>query len=1593
MTTANLSVGIRTDGAKKSLLELKAWMRKEMAGVALSINDTALTNSVQAALRSKKFGISVNAEALRAEVGKALDQAFAHTHQVKIDTLGLTAQVKAAVEAGMGARLPGAVGGAVGGPDLKTTIQQILTPAVDELSKAAQALRAGARAAGAGAVGGRVTASSTFASTDKDTGERVAVRTSGLDPSAALAKVQEDISNQRLDQIQKEDERRLNQLGRESAAAFRMRQSARRFESQQAREEMADLQRSSNETFRARRAARRFEEIQFKDAVAEQQRDANETFRTRRAAQRFEEQRAKEDFAAMQRSSNETFRARRAAQRFEERQSKDDLSDMQRSANETFRARRTARRFEEQQARQEAARVFERARFDASNQYDGVGSRIAGARAVRDRFGDDRARSLLGNRDFLVDEVEHLDRFRKGADNAGASLGRMRGLMNDTHAAARGLAGSMGAIWLTWGSTAPLVAGAALGLTLRSAFKAGKDLEYQLAFVKVLSDGATVSLNEFGNAVRGSMVAPVEAAQAMRALAQNGLTAQEALQALPPILNLAVAGEMELAAAAYSATGVMAAFNLRIEDLGRIGDVFAKAAALSNTSVSAMTEAMKQASIVGDQYGVSLEETAASLAVMAKRNIEGTAAGTAFRNMLTEVAAPSKKAKEAMASLGVEVFNGNNQLKSFTDIIAQLKDKTAGLNEKGRLAFLNDLFDERGAKAANALLSDYELLEKTLQRLKNEAEGFTQSVTEGLAQTTEGKIKRLISEFQLSTSAAFNDVSSKLGNFVDQLRVAVGSQEFQNFLKAIGSELITLSRFLVEHHEVLLLTVGGWVAMRAALAIGPVIVTVVNAVKSLTTSLVTLRVAALGVAGALTGGVALIAALATEYLFLRSNADSATEAQRRFGNEVDLTSQAFDRSIQKLREENAQLVERNSLIRQGRDPDAAAMMADEKTGKQRLERAREEARIRLEGAEANAKLHQDKPRTLGGILFKGVDSLLGENKKKAEADKALDEARKKLFQTEVNISKFHEEQELKRTNKTETEQNRRLRLADEFNKRVEQFAKSSEGKRAGAQRLNDLRFSLSSAGSQDEATFKAQLEQRQKDLNKLGASYTPRDRASESKAEADARRKAKEAEREQHALDTTLSRRAIDEARQNEQSLRQQVRFHRELQEARYSEAKFGPYLASLMAEQRAVSETESLLSLETATVRKLEEEKNRFTKQSDKENIENEIRRREANIDLLKEEVEHRQELAKAKAAEQARVSNVEFFSEMESLRSKDDSERAKIPVKFDRKVQDPAVAARREAELAIENRYRETIAQHELKIKQAREGTLALQAEISLANANDVEAAMDRYEIGNENLRVEEARLNLLRQQMTESQRLAGNAAAYQAERAQTAQYGWEKFWQQYVENASSSAQMVETIMSGTMNGLEGMIHKFVMTGKVSFREFAASVTASIAQMMATQAMLRFAGFLMGAFGGGGGAVTNHAGLGQSFIDAPFQANLLANGGVMTSSGLMPLKRYSNGGIADRTQVAMYGEGRQPEAYVPLPDGRTIPVTFQGTGAGATSTGPISVSVRIDSKGGAAVESDVSGQKAAALGRGIGDAIRAVIVEEQRPGGLLYA
>jgi hypothetical protein len=120
-------------------------------------------------------------------------------------------------------------------------------------------------------------------------------------------------------------------------------------------------------------------------------------------------------------------------------------------------------------------------------------------------------------------------------------------IANEAHAAARGLAGAVGGLWLTYGSMVPLLAGAAIAGGFKAATTAGAEFAYQLTFVKALGGETADTISQIGAATltmsKDSLHSPVEMANGLRILSQAGLEAKDAMLALPTALDLATVGD------------------------------------------------------------------------------------------------------------------------------------------------------------------------------------------------------------------------------------------------------------------------------------------------------------------------------------------------------------------------------------------------------------------------------------------------------------------------------------------------------------------------------------------------------------------------------------------------------------------------------------------------------------------------------------------------------------------------------------------------------------------------------------------------------------------------------------------------------------------------------------------------------------------------------------------------------------------------------------------------------------------------------------------------------------------------------------------
>ena len=179
---------------------------------------------------------------------------------------------------------------------------------------------------------------------------------------------------------------------------------------------------------------------------------------------------------------------------------------------------------------------------------------------------------------------------------------------------------------------------------------------------------------------------------------------------------------------------------------------------------------------------------------------------------------------------------------------------------------------------------------------------------------------------------------------------------------------------------------------------------------------------------------------------------------------------------------------------------------------------------------------------------------------------------------------------------------------------------------------------------------------------------------------------------------------------------------------------------------------------------------------------------------------------------------------------------------------------------------------------------------------------------------------------------------------------------------KTAEESTNQMTQLVEGWANRSADAFADFAMTGKLNFRGLVNSMIADLVRLAAKQAIL-------------------------SAVTSFFPGFKFAEGGIMTGGGPMALKSYATGGIANSPQLALFGEGSTPEAFVPLPDGRTIPVTLNGGSGGGTSNVVVNVNVESGS-----MQTSSQGD-ASQLGKVIAVAVRSELINQKRPGGLLAA
>ena len=309
---------------------------------------------------------------------------------------------------------------------------------------------------------------------------------------------------------------------------------------------------------------------------------------------------------------------------------------------------------------------------------------------------------------------------------------------------------------------------AALGGVAAAAIKVGSDFESQMSRVKAIS-GATGE--EFEQLKEQAMqlgadtsFSASQAAEGMENLAAAGFTTSEIMNAMPGLLNLAAASGEDLASSSDIAASTLRGFGLAASDAAHVADVLAANANRTNSSVADTGEAMKYIAPLARAAGLSLEETAAAIGIMANAGVNGSQAGTSLRGALSRLSKPTKDMSEAMDELGISFYDSNGKMKSLTEQVGMLRQATEGMTDEQKNNYLVTLYGQEALSGMLALINEGEGSLGELTNAYKNCDGAAQKAAETMQDNLSGALEQLGGSAQTLGLAFYNSVADNLKN-------------------------------------------------------------------------------------------------------------------------------------------------------------------------------------------------------------------------------------------------------------------------------------------------------------------------------------------------------------------------------------------------------------------------------------------------------------------------------------------------------------------------------------------------------------------------------------------------------------------------------------------------------------------------------------------------------------------------------------------------------------------------------------------------------------------------------------------------------------
>ncbi|WP_110709224.1 phage tail tape measure protein [Salinicola sp. CR57] len=232
-------------------------------------------------------------------------------------------------------------------------------------------------------------------------------------------------------------------------------------------------------------------------------------------------------------------------------------------------------------------------------------------------------------------------------------------------------------------------------------------------------------------------------------LAMAGFTPESIGQAIPDMLNLALANNTDLGRTADISSNILSGFGLDPDQMGRVADVLTATTTRANVDLEMLGDSMKYVAPQAKAMGLSLEQAAAMAGLLGNVGIQGSQAGTTLRAMMTRLAAPTGAAAAALQTLGVSAKDAKGDMRDVPKILADVAKATENMGNADRAKYLKQIFgEEPGAGMAELIAQQGAAgIEKFVEMYKD-ATGESARVASTMADNIGGDLKGLKSAWE-----------------------------------------------------------------------------------------------------------------------------------------------------------------------------------------------------------------------------------------------------------------------------------------------------------------------------------------------------------------------------------------------------------------------------------------------------------------------------------------------------------------------------------------------------------------------------------------------------------------------------------------------------------------------------------------------------------------------------------------------------------------------------------------------------------------------------------------------------------------------------